>query len=71
MSRETGCFTYELEQEISKLTEQNKEMLEVLKECVEYQCSMCTGDRPEDCDSDGVTCDYHKYKAIIQKIEGE
>ena len=31
MREGTSCFTYELEQEISKLTEQNEEMLDQLK----------------------------------------
>ncbi len=31
MRKGTSCFTYELEQEISKLTGQNEEMLDQLK----------------------------------------
>ncbi len=49
----------------------NAEMLKALKECVVFQCQMCTGDIPEDCEGNGITCDYHDYKAIIQKAEKE
>ena len=55
MSKETGCFIYELEQEISKLTEQNKEMLEALKEVYE----------------DYTKHNTEKMRSLIQKIKGE
>ncbi len=60
MSRETGCFTYELEQEISKLTEQNKEIILTLKLFIEEL---------EDYDQwkDMVESTIEQ----IQKIEGE
>ena len=49
----------------------NAEMLDALKECVVFQCQMCTGDVPEDCEGNGITCDYHDYKTIILKAEKE
>ena len=69
MNKETGCFTYELEQEISKLTEQNKEMLEALKEHVEYHEHMIQH-YEEDCGCEQCQM-LETSKAIIQKIEGE
>ncbi len=62
MNKETGCFTYELEQEISKLTEQNKEMLDQLKR---YK------DLVKEYDLDDDEELLIEMEFFIKKVEGE